>query len=131
MFSLGKPVLVFFMQDIQKVLQNTSYSSEGKRLFLGMFINSRKHTGEACTHTFFFLGGGILPCSNMKKSDCFFFPQAAGLSTRGCLGLGAGAAPDGRRRRSAAAFRLAAGMLLMFLFCSLPLDFCGGGCIHV
>lgn len=67
----------------------------------------------------------------MKKSDCFFFPQAASLSTQGCLGLGAGAAPDGQRRRSAAAFRLAAGMLLMFLFCSLPLDFCGGGCFHV
>lgn len=122
--------LFFFIEDIQKVLQNTSYNSERKHLFLGMFINSKKHTREACTHTFFFFFW-IVTCSNMKKADCFFLPQPASFTTRGFLGLGAGAAPNEQRRSNAVAFRLAAGMLLMFLSCSLPLDFCGGGCIRV
>lgn len=95
-----------------------------------MFINSKKHTREACTHTFFFFFW-IVTCSNMKKADCFFLPQPASFTTRGFLGLGAGAAPNKQRRSNAVAFRLAAGMLLMFLSCSLPLDFCGGGCIRV
>jgi len=118
---------LFFHSRRSESAANTSCSSEGRCFLLGMFINGRKHTGEACTRTFFL----DIPLQHYEKVRLFLSPPARQSEHPGISGLDAGAAPDEQRSSSAIAFGLAAGVLLMFLSCSLPLGFSGGGCIRV